>query len=227
MTVLSRIIRFNLADPYPYVKRQAMWRDKLLGDPISVWVVERIWTWTWLSPTAVTLLSFLLAIFACYAFALGGWFLTLGAILWEIAHWLDCVDGKLARKTRNFSKVGAWLDKNLDRVKRISAMLCLIYSCGDNWPVLLAAYLIIVLSRRIKKMANPRVDGWLQEVSVLSVFDAQDETLMIFTVGPLLQVPLLGAVLALAGQTGDRLARRVIEPSLRSLDGSNGAQSSN
>ena len=210
---LTRLVQFNLNDRYPYVKRQAMWRDKLLGDPISVWVVERIWTWQWLTPTAVTLLSFLLAILACKSFAHGGWFLTLGAIAWEVAHWLDCVDGKLARKTRNFSKVGAWLDKNLDRVKRVSAMLCLVYAYGEHWVVLLATYAAIVASRRLKKRPNREVDGWLAKRNVLSLFDAQDETLMIFTVGPLFQAPLGGAALAIVGQLGDRLARILVKQS--------------
>jgi hypothetical protein len=40
-----------------------------------------------------------------------------GAILLQIAFTLDCVDGQLARYSRQFSKLGAWLDSIFDRTK--------------------------------------------------------------------------------------------------------------
>ena len=40
-----------------------------------------------------------------------------GAILLQAAFTLDCVDGQLARYTRTFTKLGAWLDSIFDRTK--------------------------------------------------------------------------------------------------------------
>ena len=40
-----------------------------------------------------------------------------GAVLLYFAFVLDCVDGQLARYTRQFSKLGAWLDSIFDRTK--------------------------------------------------------------------------------------------------------------
>jgi CDP-alcohol phosphatidyltransferase-like enzyme len=40
-----------------------------------------------------------------------------GAILLQVAFTTDCVDGQLARYTRQYSKFGAWLDSVFDRAK--------------------------------------------------------------------------------------------------------------
>ena len=40
-----------------------------------------------------------------------------GAVLLQLAFTFDCVDGQLARYTRQFSKLGAWLDSIFDRTK--------------------------------------------------------------------------------------------------------------
>ena len=45
------------------------------------------------------------------------WGLVAGAVLATFAFTLDCVDGQLARYTRQFSKLGAWLDSIFDRTK--------------------------------------------------------------------------------------------------------------
>ena len=55
---------------------------------------------------------------AAAAFATGErWGLVAGAILLQAAFTTDCVDGQLARYTRTFSKLGAWLDSIFDRTK--------------------------------------------------------------------------------------------------------------
>ena len=43
--------------------------------------------------------------------------LVAGAVLLQVAFTLDCVDGQLARYTRTFTKLGAWLDSIFDRGK--------------------------------------------------------------------------------------------------------------
>ena len=71
-----------------------------------------------LTPNVVTCFSMLLGILAAAGFATGErWGLVAGAIVLQAAFTFDCVDGQLARYTRNFSKLGAWLDSILDRAK--------------------------------------------------------------------------------------------------------------
>jgi hypothetical protein len=71
-----------------------------------------------LNPNQVTTFSLLIGALAGVAFATGerpG--LIAGAILLQLAFTFDCVDGQLARYTRQFSKLGAWLDSIFDRTK--------------------------------------------------------------------------------------------------------------
>ncbi|WP_229071903.1 DUF5941 domain-containing protein [Actinoplanes sp. DH11] len=71
-----------------------------------------------LTPTGVTGLSVLFAVAAALAF----WqasrpLMILGGILLYLGFVLDCVDGQLARYTRNFDAFGGWLDTMADRAK--------------------------------------------------------------------------------------------------------------
>ena len=71
--------------------------------------------WT---PNQVSVLSFVLGLATASAFAVGSrWSLVAGAILLQISFTIDCVDGQLARYTRTFTKLGAWLDSVFDRAK--------------------------------------------------------------------------------------------------------------
>ena len=71
-----------------------------------------------LTPNAVTMISLGVGIVAAAAFATGErWGLIAGAVLLQAAFTPDCVDGQLARYTRQFSKLGAWLDSIFDRTK--------------------------------------------------------------------------------------------------------------
>ena len=71
-----------------------------------------------LTPNQVTLISAVVGVLAAAGFATGerpG--MVAGALLLYFAFVLDCVDGQLARYTRQFSKLGAWLDSIFDRTK--------------------------------------------------------------------------------------------------------------
>ena len=71
-----------------------------------------------LTPNQVTMISVAVGVLAAAAFATGerpG--MVAGAVLLYFAFVLDCVDGQLARYTRQFSKLGAWLDSIFDRTK--------------------------------------------------------------------------------------------------------------
>ena len=80
---------------------------------IARWCARRGFT-----PNQVTTVSLAIGFVAAAAFATGErWGLVAGAILLQAAFTTDCVDGQLARYTRTFSKLGAWLDSIFDRTK--------------------------------------------------------------------------------------------------------------
>jgi phosphatidylglycerophosphate synthase len=71
-----------------------------------------------LTPNQVTVASALIGLLASAGFATGErWGLVAGAILLQVAFTADCVDGQLARYSRQFSAVGGWLDSTFDRAK--------------------------------------------------------------------------------------------------------------
>ncbi|MCU1678063.1 MAG: hypothetical protein JWM93_2821 [Frankiales bacterium] len=100
------------------------------------------------SPNQVTIVSMLLGIVAAVAMATGtraG--LVTGAVLLQLAFTADCVDGQLARYTRQFSSLGAWLDSVFDRCKEYAVFAGLALGSmrgfdDDVWLLAGAALLI-------------------------------------------------------------------------------------
>lgn len=104
-----------------------------------------------LTPNMVTSISMAVAVVAAIWFAAGtrtG--MVLGAVLLYLAFVFDCVDGQLARYTRQFSALGAWLDATFDRAKEyvvyaglaagstVAAVTSPVHG-GDVWPLAVAA----------------------------------------------------------------------------------------
>ncbi len=80
---------------------------------IARWAARRGFT-----PNQITTFSLALALVTAALFATGDrWGLVAGAVLLQASFTFDCVDGQLARYTRRFSKLGAWLDSIFDRTK--------------------------------------------------------------------------------------------------------------
>ena len=103
------------------------------------------------SPNAITLLSFAIGLLAAASFAVGSrWALVLGALLLQLSLVVDCVDGEVARATRRFSALGAWLDASTDRVKEFLAYAGLAYGAFrggvDIWWI--AVVLVVLQTTR-------------------------------------------------------------------------------
>jgi len=103
---------------------------------IARWCAHRGYT-----PNQVTTVSLFIGALAAAGFATGErWGLIAGAILLQAAFTTDCVDGQLARYTRTFSKLGAWLDSIFDRTKEYMAFAGLAIGAGHTGdPVWLLA----------------------------------------------------------------------------------------
>jgi phosphatidylglycerophosphate synthase len=106
------------------------------------------------TPNQVTIASFAIGLYAALLFAQGDtWSLIIGAILLQVSIIVDCVDGELARYTRKFSELGAWLDAITDRVKEYAVFLGLAYGAfvqnGQNLWVLAAVLMAIQTFRHL------------------------------------------------------------------------------
>ena len=104
-----------------------------------------------LSPNTVTVISFFIGLAAAASFAVGDrWGLVLGAVLLQLSLIVDCVDGEVARATRRFTAVGAWLDASTDRVKEFLAYAGLAYGAARFGVSLwwIAVVLVVVQTTR-------------------------------------------------------------------------------
>ena len=110
---------------------------------ILTWVAVKVGA----TPNQVTLLSFAIGLYSAYSFSRGTFLsILLGAFLLQLSIIVDCVDGELARYTRKFSKLGAWLDAVTDRVKEYLVFLGLAYGASlegrDLWIPAMAMMVI-------------------------------------------------------------------------------------
>ena len=108
--------------------------------------------WT---PNAVTLLSFAIGLAAAASFAVGSrWALVLGAVLLQVSLVVDCVDGEVARATRRFSALGAWLDASTDRVKEYLAYAGLAAGAARSGVDLWWLALVLVVLQTTRHMTD-------------------------------------------------------------------------
>lgn len=86
-----------------------------------------------MTPNQVTLISFAIGLISAFEFSRGDfWSIFIGAVLLQLSIIVDCVDGELARYTRQFSQLGAWLDAITDRIKEYLVFFGLAYGAAEN-----------------------------------------------------------------------------------------------
>ena len=99
--------------------------------------ISKLFTWLAvrlkMTPNQVTLISFAIGLLSAYEFSKGNfWAIFTGAVLLQLSIIIDCVDGELARYTRKFSQLGAWLDAITDRIKEYLVFFALAYGAAKN-----------------------------------------------------------------------------------------------
>ena len=116
---------------------------------------------TWLAvrvnatPNQVTLISFAIGLYSAFCFTNGTFSQTLlGAALLQLSIIVDCVDGELARYTRKFSKLGAWLDAVTDRVKEYMVFLGLAIGAEKSGQDLWIPALVMMLIQTFRHLSD-------------------------------------------------------------------------
>ncbi|HEX5740954.1 MAG TPA: CDP-alcohol phosphatidyltransferase family protein [Pilimelia sp.] len=117
---------------------------------ISTWSphVTRLAARLGLAPSAVTAVSVVLALAAAAAFVHGARpAMVAGGVLLYLSFVLDCVDGQLARYTRQFHAFGGWLDTMADRAKEYVVYAGLAWGAARAgipgvWPLAVAAMVL-------------------------------------------------------------------------------------
>ena len=115
-----------------------------------------------LTPNQMTTVSMGMGLVAAALFALGSRpGLVGGAVVLQAAFTIDCVDGQLARYTRQFSKLGAWLDSIFDRGKEYVVYVGLALGAtrgfGDDvWTLAVAALALQTARHQVDFAGAPR-----------------------------------------------------------------------
>ncbi|WP_067624626.1 CDP-alcohol phosphatidyltransferase family protein [Alicyclobacillus acidiphilus] len=101
----------------PYIRFPKPW-DTYFTLPVSVPVSEWLCK-TKMKPNTVSVISLLVALVAAASFYRGDRVsLIVGALIFQISYILDCADGYIARKKRQTSQLGHWLDHTFDEIKK-------------------------------------------------------------------------------------------------------------
>ena len=98
-----------------YVKAYQAWSIVLFIDPIAVPLIPLLAALK-INPNLVTIVALLAGGASGFLFAIGYW--SWGAIVFFISHFLDCIDGNIARFRAMTSAFGAKLDNWADYVRK-------------------------------------------------------------------------------------------------------------
>jgi len=149
-----------------FLKETDAWSTVLFADPIGI-LLARLLSHTPVHPNVVTFFSLVPALASAYFFWRGDSISLLWAALLFWFSWiLDCADGKLARLTGKFSKLGGKLDNITDHLRKSLALLALIWGTyrqfGLTWGIITGGGVFFhYLTNFIAHYTPPRVEQHL------------------------------------------------------------------
>jgi hypothetical protein len=112
------------------------------------------------SPNVVTITSLGLGLVGAGLAAVDNrWTWVAAAVLLQVAIVVDCVDGEVARFTRRFSALGAWLDAVGDRVKEYALLAAVAWVAvrrGEDAWWLATLAMVLVTTRHLEDYAHHR-----------------------------------------------------------------------
>ena len=145
--------------------------------------ISKLFTWLAvrlkMTPNQVTLISFAVGLFSAFEFSKGTfWAIFTGAILLQLSIIIDCVDGELARYTRQFSQLGAWLDAITDRIKEYLVFYALAYGAAkqgrDLWiPAI--GMMVFQTFRHLSDYNFARINKFRTPEPLVISFDAKSD----------------------------------------------------
>ena len=128
----------------------------------SVFVLRKfskLFTWAAvrlrITPNQITLISFAIGLLSAYEFSRGDfWSIFTGALLLQLSIIVDCVDGELARYTRRFSQLGAWLDAITDRIKEYLVFFGLAYGAARDGRDLWIPAMAMIVFQAVRHLSD-------------------------------------------------------------------------
>lgn len=207
------------------------WWTVLVVDPVAVrviWLMARLRAPV--TPEGITWVSLAVGLASGGCFADGRY--VLGAVLYEVSFFLDCLDGKWSRLTGASTERGAFLDGLTGTIVLVAVVSGLGFHERSHSGGALAIagmslllcvraisnYLTIYLQTpdpRVHTVFRPEPGGWLARHRLLAPMSFPDRHVLLFVVAPLTGVvgPMFVAIaaleLAMQGRKGQILWRRL------------------
>ena len=130
------------------------WWSSFVTSPIAVLINWVVVDWSWLSPNRITLLSLVTAIAASAFILVGsGESFLIAAVLINLSHVFDCMDGQMAVYRGQSSRFGEYFDKVSDQIQIFIWFSAVGYAAylrtGSVTPVLLAFTGVALYSLRV------------------------------------------------------------------------------
>ncbi len=136
------------------------WWTVLVVDPVAVRVLPALSRLSLVTPMRLTLVGASFAALSVAAFATEQFLV--GALLFQVGFFFDCLDGKLARLRGETSELGAFLDRLLDVVIRTGAFVALAVHAFPNSrvaPAVVASVVLVESWLRIYPASRPAAGG--------------------------------------------------------------------
>lgn len=173
----------KLKNKAPYNRNLSFSVDILFFDWLAFPITNLLARIKFITPNSITIISGILGICAAYYFYLNE--ILIGTIYIYISFLLDCVDGNLARKTNQTSKIGAKLDKLTDSIKKAACIVALVYISTWNIILLIALVLIHYGLQRIfpQKYSEPKLTKFAT-LGLEPPFSSYDLLVLLLLFGP-------------------------------------------
>ena len=206
--------KYTIEDVKKAVKPIDAWWTVLVIDPFANRFTLFIANWTNLNPTFFSLFCIVSGIFCSFLFYKGVFIW--GAIVYEIAFFFDCIDGRLARLKNAVSPIGEFLDELGDQVRVYLPTFAL--ACATSawklifvffglylWNICEAKIFDRISSRGLKFNAPTQLKestfikfrNRLWNRRLTKPFSEPDREAVVFFICPLLSVPVIGFIIAI------------------------------
>ncbi len=108
----------KLKDLWATKNKDDEWWSSFITSPLAIAVNYFVVDIKWLTPNLITLFSFITALASVVFIIIGGSInFIIAAVLIQVSHILDCMDGQMARYRGVSSKSGSYLDKLTDQIQ--------------------------------------------------------------------------------------------------------------
>ncbi|MGH3095975.1 MAG: CDP-alcohol phosphatidyltransferase family protein, partial [Streptosporangiales bacterium] len=140
---------FTAQDVRRTYKARDSWWTVFLVDPVAAPIVRLLANHTRVTPNQLSVTAFVLGLGVAAIFLLADWpLLALGGVVFYLAFYVDCIDGKIARLKGTGSAFGQWLDWIFDRVRGFVCTLALMLGqflrTGEAWYLVLGMCLVFI-----------------------------------------------------------------------------------